>query len=155
MQEPTDPTLVGWPPICVTRAGKMLLSQLIHSRDDTDTKHYRYRTRRWSNVFLRVDDSAYEATQQNHKRDADKPRPPPRSDHPWYLWDTLLSFLFLGHTNQTKQKSQEHNLHLVSLVDFLLSRLRVSQWLERMGILPLFIASLCCCDPSWTNGCPC
>ena len=42
------------------------------------------------------------------------PGPPPRSHHPWYLWGTWLSFLFLGGTNQTKEKSQEQNLHLVS-----------------------------------------
>ena len=54
--------------------------------------------------------------------------------HPWYLWDTLLSFLFLGGTNQTKEKSQEHNLHLVALVVLLLLRLRVCQWLERVRI---------------------
>ena len=62
------------------------------------------------------------------------PRPPPRSDHPWYLWETLLSLLFLGGTNHTKEKSQEQNLHLVSLMVFLLEKLRVSQRLERMRV---------------------
>ena len=42
------------------------------------------------------------------------PRPPPRLDHPWYLWGILLNFFFLGGTNHTKEKSQEQNLHLVS-----------------------------------------
>ena len=60
--------------------------------------------------------------------------------------ERLLSFLFLGSTNQTKEKSQEENLHLGSLMDFLLSRLRVSQWLERVRIVTLFIGSLCWCD---------
>ena len=62
------------------------------------------------------------------------PRPPPRAELPWYLWETLLSFLFLGGTNQTKEKSEEENLRLVSPVVPLLSRLRVSQRLERVGI---------------------
>ena len=72
---------------------------------------------------------------------------PPKSDHLWYLWETLLSFLFLGGTNQSKEKSQEQNLHLVSPVVFLLEQLRVFQRLECMGIGSAFyrIALLAWC----------
>ena len=154
--------MLDWSSFPGTRAGNRCQSQLIPKNDDTWIKNNRSRNSKWSMVELAGDVPADGTTKQNHKINTHTHthtptlrRPPPRSERPWYLRDALLSFLFLGHTNQTKQKSQEHNVHLVSLVDFLLSRLRVSQWLERMGILPLFIASLCCCDPSWTNGCPC
>ena len=48
--------------------------------------------------------------------------------------ETLCSASSSWATHQTKEQSQEHNLHLAVPVVLLLSRLRVSQWLERMGI---------------------
>ena len=72
-------------PVLCYESSKNDLSQLIHGRDDTDTKHNRNRASKWSSVLLGVDDSGSESTEQNYKRDTDKPRPPPRSDRPWYL----------------------------------------------------------------------
>ena len=54
----------------------------------------------------------------------------------------MLSFLFLGGTNQTKEKSQKENLNLVSPVVFLLEELRVFQRLESMGVGAAFIGLL-------------
>lgn len=116
----------------MTRAGETHESQLRHSRGDTETKRDRSRASKWDNDQLEgykvLVDPHNETTKGGHTH----PRPPPTSDRPWYLWDTLLSFLFLGGTSQTKEKSQEQNLHLASLVASLLPRLRASQGLERM-----------------------
>ena len=149
--------LFDWSSFHVRRAGKMLKSQLIHSRDDAETKWNRPRASKWSNDQLEgckfLMEPHNKTTKGTHTHTHPPTRPPPGSDHPWYLWETLLTFFFLGGTNQTKEKSQEQNLHPVSLVVLLLSRLRVSRWLERMRILTLFIGSLCWRDTSWTNGC--
>lgn len=60
------------------------------------------------------------------------PRLPPRSDHPRYLWDTWLSFIFSGSTY--KSSRQRNRTFVLCLVLLLLSRLRESLWLERVGI---------------------
>ena len=70
------------------------------------------------------------------------PRPPPRADHPGCFCSVFRSVTFLGGINQTKEKSQEQNQHLVSLVVLLLQKVWVSQWLEKMRIGVTFIASL-------------
>ena len=155
--------MLGWSSFPGTRAGNLCQSQLIPKNDDIGIKDNWSRNSKWNIAELAGDVPADGTTKWTHTHThahthtytPTLQRPPPRSDHHWYLRDALLSFLFLGHTNQTKQKSQEHNLHLPSLVDVLLSRMRASQWLERMGIVPLFKASLCCCDLSWTNGFSC
>ena len=56
-----------------------------------------------------------------------------------YLWGFRLSWSFLGSTHQTKEKSQEHSLHLVTLVILPLQNLRVSQLLERLWIASAFL----------------
>ena len=69
-----------------------------------------------------------------HTHTIKQARPSSRSAHSGYLWGVYLSWSFLGGTNQDKDKTQEQNLHLVSLVLFLLDKRRAPQLLERMWI---------------------
>ena len=87
-----------------------------------------------------------------HTAPPNPPRPPPRSEHPWYLWETFLIIRFLGITNQTKEKTQHQNLHLVALI-VLLERVRGFQYWRGCELVPLLVGSLCWRDTSWTNGC--
>ena len=116
----------------------MCESHLIHSRDNTETQQDKYTASKWSDgaggrwlgLWIHVTKPQKGHIHTQHPM---TPRPPPRSEHPWYLWETFLIIRFLGITNQTKEKTQHQNLHLVALV-VLLERVRGFQLLERMRI---------------------
>ena len=80
--------------------------------------------------------------QKGHTHTHPPTRPPPGSDHPWYLWETLLTFFFLGGTNQTKEKSQEQNLHLVSPWSFFCRGWRCPRGWKGWELVPPLIGSL-------------
>ena len=70
------------------------------------------------------------------------PRLPPRSDHPSYLWDTWLSFLFLGSTNQSSRLKNRTFILCLLWSCFCRGWGCPSGW-RGWGLVPLFIGSLC------------
>ena len=81
-----------------------------------------------------------------HTHTIKQARPSSRSAHSGYLWGVYLSWSFLGGTNHDQDKTQQQNLHLVSLVLFLLDKRRAPQLLRDCELVPLFIGYV-----SWRN----
>ena len=132
----------------------MLKSQLIHSRDDAETKWNTPRASKWSNdqlegckFLMEPHNKTTKGTHTHTHKTSSRIRPSlvPLRD--------FAHLPLLGRNKSDQGEGSGREPSSFSLVVLLLLRLRVSRWLERMRIVTLFIGSLCWRDTSWTNGC--